>query len=48
VASFAGTMTVQRGTGRYSGAHGSGLSFSGTVARTNDAVTVRVSGRMTT
>jgi hypothetical protein len=48
VASFTGTMTVQRGTGRYSGAHGSGLSFSGTVARTNDAVTVKVSGRMTT
>jgi hypothetical protein len=48
VASFNGTMTVQRGTGRYSGARGSGLSFSGTVQRTNDAVTVRVSGRMST
>jgi hypothetical protein len=48
VASFDGTMTVRRGTGRYSGAHGSGLSFTGTVQRSNDAVTVRVSGRMST
>jgi hypothetical protein len=48
VASFSGTMTVERGTGRYSGAHGSGLSFSGTVQRANDAVTVHVSGRMST
>ena len=46
VATFNGTMTVARGTGRYSHAHGSGLSFSGTVARLNDAVTVHVSGRM--
>jgi hypothetical protein len=48
VASFSGTMTVERGTGRYSGAHGTGLSFTGTVQRSNDAVTVRVSGRMST
>jgi hypothetical protein len=48
VASFSGTMTVQRGTGRYRGAHGSGLSFTGTVQRSNDAVTVHVSGRMST
>jgi hypothetical protein len=48
VATFSGTMTVERGTGRYDHAHGSGLSFSGTVARANDAVTVRVSGRMST
>lgn len=48
VASFDGTMTVRRGTGRYSGARGSGLSFTGTVQRSNDAVTVRVSGRMST
>jgi hypothetical protein len=48
IASFSGTMTVLRGTGRYRGAHGSGLSFSGTVQRSNDAVTVRVSGRMST
>jgi hypothetical protein len=48
VASFSGTMSVNRGTGRYSGAHGSGLSFTGTVQRSNDAVTVHVSGRMST
>ena len=48
VASFSGTMTIERGTGRYSGAHGSGLGFSGTVQRSNDAVMVRVSGRMST
>lgn len=48
VASFSGTMTVERGTGRYEGAHGSGLSFTGTVQRSNDAVTVRVSGSMAT
>jgi hypothetical protein len=48
VASFSGTMTVERGTGRYSGAHGSGLSFTGTIQRSNDAITVHVSGRMST
>lgn len=48
VASFGGAMTIDRGTGRYSGAHGTGLSFTGTVQRSNDAVTVHVSGRMST
>jgi hypothetical protein len=48
VATFAGTMTVVRGTGHYAGASGSGLSFTGTVQRQNDAVTVHVSGRMST
>lgn len=46
VATFNGTMNVLRGTGRYSRARGSGLSFTGTVQRSNDAVTVHVSGRM--
>jgi hypothetical protein len=46
VASFNGTMSIARGTGRYSHAHGSGLSFTGTIQRSNDAVTVHVSGRM--
>jgi hypothetical protein len=46
VASFNGTMSVARGTGRYSHAHGSGLSFTGTIQRSNDAVTVHVNGRM--
>ena len=48
VATFSGTMTIERGTGRYSGAHGTGLSFTGTVQRSNDAVTVHVSGGMST
>jgi hypothetical protein len=48
VATFSGTMSISRGSGSYAGAHGSGLSFSGTVQRSNDAVSVRVSGRMTT
>jgi hypothetical protein len=46
VASFNGTMYIARGTGRYARAHGSGLSFTGTVQRSNDAVTVHVNGRM--
>jgi hypothetical protein len=46
VATFSGTMSVARGTGRYSHARGSGLSFSGTIQRSNDAVTVHVNGRM--
>jgi hypothetical protein len=48
VASFGGAMTIERGTGHYGGAHGSGLSFTGTVQRSNDAVVVHVSGRMST
>lgn len=46
VATFAGTMSIVRGTGRYSHAHGSGLSFTGTIQRSSDAVTVHVNGRM--
>jgi hypothetical protein len=46
VATFNGSMRIVRGTGRYSHAHGSGLSFSGSVKRENDAVTVHVNGRM--
>jgi hypothetical protein len=46
VASFSGTMNIARGTGRYAHASGSGLSFTGTIRRTDDAVTVHVSGRM--
>jgi hypothetical protein len=43
-ASFSGTLDITGGSGSYSGAHGGGLSFSGTIARINDAATVRVSG----
>ncbi|HEV2924430.1 MAG TPA: hypothetical protein VGW98_10375 [Solirubrobacteraceae bacterium] len=46
VATFNGTMYLARGTGRYSRARGSGLSFTGTIKRENDAVTVHVNGRM--
>jgi hypothetical protein len=46
VATFSGTMAIVRGTGKYSHAGGTGLSFSGTVSRTNDAVTVHMTGQM--
>jgi hypothetical protein len=45
-ASFSGTLTITKGSGTYSKAKGSGLSFSGTIQRSNDAVTVHVSGNM--
>jgi hypothetical protein len=45
-ATFNGTMSITRGTGSYRHARGSGLSFTGTVQRSNDAVTVHVNGRM--
>jgi hypothetical protein len=47
-ASFSGTMSINRGTGSYAHAHGSGLSFSGTIQRLSGAVTVRLSGSMST
>lgn len=43
---FSGTLSVARGTGRYAHARGTGLSFSGTIQRSNDAIAVRVSGRV--
>jgi hypothetical protein len=43
-ATFSGTMSISRGTGSYAHAHASNLSFSGTIQRSNDATTVRVSG----
>jgi hypothetical protein len=45
-AHFSGTMSIERGTGSYAHAQGSGLSFSGTIQRSNDAVTVHVAGRV--
>jgi hypothetical protein len=46
-ASFAGSMSINRGTGGYAHVHGSGLSFSGTIAESrNDAIAMRVSGRV--
>jgi hypothetical protein len=47
-ARFSGTMSIIRGTGSYNHAHGTGLKFSGTIQRSNDAVTVHVSGNLST
>lgn len=44
-ASFSGTLTITHGSGSYSGAHGSGISFSGTIQRSNDSMTVHVNGK---
>jgi hypothetical protein len=45
--SFAGSLSIDRGTGSYNDAHGSDLSFTGTIRRSNYAVSVRVSGTVT-
>jgi hypothetical protein len=45
-ARFAGSMSIERGSGSYAHARGSGLSFSGTIQRSNDAITVHVAGRV--
>jgi hypothetical protein len=44
-ASFSGTLTIDHGSGSYAGAHGSGVSFSGTIQRSDLAVTVHVNGK---
>jgi hypothetical protein len=44
MATFSGSASISRGSGSYAHAHGSGLSFSGTIARSNDAITVHLSG----
>ncbi len=43
-ASFAGTISIVKGSGRYAHARGSGLSFSGTIRRSDEAISVRVRG----
>ncbi len=43
-ASFAGFLSITRGTGNYSHAHGSHLSFTGTIQRSNDAIDTSVVG----
>lgn len=45
-ATFSGRMNITGGSGKYSKARGSGLSFSGKINRSNSAVVVYVSGRM--
>jgi hypothetical protein len=44
-ASFSGTLSITHGSGSYSGAHGSGIAFSGTIQRSNDSMTVHVNGK---
>ena len=43
--SFAGTLTITHGTGRYAHAHGQG-GFYGVIDRGNDAVTVQTTGTL--
>ncbi len=43
-ASFSGSLSITSGSGSYDHARGSGLSFNGTIARSNDAIAVHVSG----
>ncbi len=45
-ASFSGSLSITHGTGKYSHAHGSGISFSGAIERVNGSVTVRVNGHL--
>jgi hypothetical protein len=45
-ATFSGTLAITKGSGTYSKAKASALSFTGTIQRSNDAVTVHVSGKM--
>jgi hypothetical protein len=45
-ATFSGTLAITKGEGKYSKAKASALKFSGTIQRSNDAVTVHVSGPM--
>lgn len=47
-ATFSGTLSISRGTGSYSGAHASGLKFTGTIQRSNDATVVHLSGPLST
>jgi len=47
-ASFSGKLSINRGTGSYAHAHGSGLSFSGTIQRLSGSVTVHLSGSFST
>jgi len=43
-ANFSGGLSIDRGTGSYANARGSGLNFSGTIQRSNDAIAVHVGG----
>jgi hypothetical protein len=45
IGKFSGSLSITHGSGAYSHARGTGLSFSGTIAKSNDAITVHVSGK---
>jgi hypothetical protein len=45
-ASFSGTMSISRGTGRYAHAHATNLRFAGSIRRIDDATAVEVSGKL--
>jgi hypothetical protein len=45
-ASFSGSLSINRGSGSYEQVQGSSLNFSGTIARSNDAIAVHVSGKL--
>jgi hypothetical protein len=46
-ASFAGSISIDHGSGAYEKASGAGLSFDGAIQRANDAISVHVSGNVT-
>ncbi len=45
-ASFLGTMSIVRGSGRHAHAHANALRFAGTIKRLDDTTKVEVSGRL--
>lgn len=45
-ASFSGSLSVTTGTGKYRHAHGSNISFSGTIQRSSGSVYVKVNGKL--
>jgi hypothetical protein len=47
-ASFSGFLSITHGTGSYANAHGSHLSFTGTIQRSNDAIDTSVVGTVST
>ncbi len=45
-AMFSGTLSIKGGSGGWKGAHASNLKFSGRIQRSNDNVTVNLSGKL--
>jgi hypothetical protein len=45
-AAFSGKLSIARGTGTYASARASGLRFTGSIERRNDAVAVQLSGSL--